>query len=79
MTTIVIDDKKKGAREMLNLLQALDFVDSFQTASTNDTTVRMRRQRLIKYPKKYEPLALAGSAEDSPLDLTEIRKGWKKR
>ena len=78
MTTIVIDDKKKGAQEILNLLRALDFVTSFQTASNNDI-VRMRKQKLIKYPKKYEPMALAGSAEDSPLDLTEIRKGWKKK
>jgi len=78
MTTIVIDDKKKGAQEMLNLLQALDFVFSFQSASNKDFA-GMRRRNLVRYPKKYEPLALAGSAEDSPLDLAEIRKGWKKR
>jgi len=78
MTTIVIDDKKKGAQEMLNLLRALDFVTSFQTTSNNDA-VGMKRQNLIKYPQTYDPLALAGSAEDSPLDLAEIRKGWKKK
>jgi len=78
MTTIVIDDKKTGAQEILNLLRALDFVVPFHTTSNNDV-VRMRRKKLIKYPQKYEPLALAGSAEDSPLDLAEIRKGWKKR
>jgi hypothetical protein len=78
MTTLVIDDKKKGAQEMLNLLSALDFVTSFHPASKKDF-VRMRSQKLIKYPEKYEPLALAGVAEDSPLDLAEIRKGWKKR
>ena len=78
MTTIVIDDKKKGAKEILNLLQALDFVAPFKTASNKDT-IKMRRQKLIKFPQKYEPLALAGSAYDSPLDLAEIRKGWKKK
>ena len=72
MTTEVVNDKKKGAKEILN------FVNSFQTTPTNDA-VKIRRQRLIKYPIKYEPPALAGSAKDSPLDLTEIRKGWKKR
>jgi len=63
MTTIVIDDKKKGAQEMLNLLRALGFVATAKTTSNNDA-VMIRRQKLIKYPKKYEPLALAGSAED---------------
>ena len=78
MTAVVIDDKQKGAKEMLSLLQALDFVTSFDTVSKNDV-VRMRRQKLIKYPKKYEPLALAGAAENSPLDLSQIRNGWKKK
>jgi len=78
MTTIVIDDKKEGAQEMLDLLQTLGFIVPFQTTPNNDS-VRVRRQKLIKYPKNYEPLALAGAAEDSPLDLAEIRKGWKKK
>jgi len=78
MTTIVIDDKKTGAKEILNLLRALDFVTSSQI-TPNSEVLRMRRQRLIKYPQKYEPLALAGSAENSPLNLAEIRKEWKKR
>ena len=77
MTTVVIDDKKKGAQEMLELLLALDFVASFETISKNNT-VRMRRQRLIKYPNKYDPLALAGAAEGSSLDLVQIRKEWTK-
>jgi len=78
MTTVVIDDKKKGAQEILNLLRTLDFVAPFQITAKNDA-VRMRRKKLIRFPKKYDPLALAGSAEDSPIDLTEIRKGWKKK
>ena len=78
MTTVVIDDKKKGAQEMLELLRALDFVTSFETMSKNNT-IQIRRQRLIKYPNKYDPLALAGVAENSPLDLTQIRKGWMKK
>jgi len=78
MTTVVIDDKQKGAKEMLNLLRTLDFVASFETSSNNDV-MKMRRQKLIKYPKKYEPLALAGAAENHPLDLVQIRKGWKKK
>ena len=78
MTTVVIDDRKKGAVEMLELLQALDFVSSFEPVSKNDR-LRLRRRRLMKYPSKYDPLALAGSAEDSPLDLIQIRKGWTKR
>jgi len=78
MTTIVIDDKKKGAQEMLTLLQALDFVYSSQTILSNEA-ISLRRENLIKYPKNYNPLALAGSSEDSPLDLAEIRKGWKKK
>jgi len=32
----------------------------------------MRRQSLIKFPQKYDPLALAGAAEDSPLDLAQM-------
>jgi len=78
MTSIIIDDKKKGAREMLELLRALDFVTSFENISKNNT-VRIRRQRLIKYPSIYDPLALAGAAESSPLNLTQIRKEWTKK
>ena len=78
MTTIVIDDKKKGAQEMLTLLQALDFVYSSQTIQSNET-ISLRRKKLIKYPKNYNPFALAGFSEDSPLELAEIRKGWKKK
>jgi hypothetical protein len=78
MTTVVIDDKKKGAPEMLELLRALDFVAFFEAAPKNNT-LRMRRQGLIKYPAKYDPMALAGAAEDSPLDLAQIRIGWTKR
>jgi hypothetical protein len=77
MTTIVIDEKKKGAREILDLLRALDFVKSFDITSRN-VSVRMRRQKLIQFPKKYDPLALAGAAEDSPIILTQIRKEWTK-
>ena len=78
MTSIIIDDKKKGAREMLDLLRVLDFVTSFEVISKNNTA-RIKRQRLIKYPDKYDPLALAGAAESSPLDLSEIRKEWTKK
>ena len=46
--------------------------------STKDT-LRTRRQKLIQYPDKYEPLALAGAAENSPLDLAQIRTGWMKK
>ena len=38
-----------------------------------------RRQKLIKYSNTYNPLALAGVAEDSPLDLLQIRKAWTKK
>jgi hypothetical protein len=31
MTTIVIDDKKKGAKQMLDLLKELDFVSCVET------------------------------------------------
>jgi len=62
MTTIVIDDQKKGAQEMLKLLQVLDFVSFFGIASNNDA-IQMRRQSLMKFPQKYDPLALAGAAE----------------
>jgi len=46
---------------------------------SRSNALRMRRQKLIRYPDKYEPLALAGVAEDSPLDLAQIRKEWTKR
>ena len=78
MTTVIIDDKKQGAQEMLNLLQALGFVTSFQKTLNNDD-VAIRRRKLITYPQTYQPLALAGCAEVSPLNLAEIRKGWIKR
>jgi len=48
-------------------------------AVSSSETLQMRRQRLIKYPDRYDPLALAGAAEDSPLDLTQIRKEWTKK
>ena len=70
MTTIVIDNQKKGAQEMLELLRVLDFVTSIEKQS--------EKQKLIKYPQKYDPLALAGAAEDFPLNLSQIRKGWTK-
>jgi len=78
MTTVVIDDRKKGAIEMLELLQALDFVSSYEPVPKNDS-LRLRKKRLMKYPSRYDPLALAGAAEDSPLDLIQIRRGWTKR
>ena len=78
MTTVVIDENKKGAQEILNLLYALGLATSFEIISKSDT-LRMRRKRLIQYPEKYDPLALAGVAEDSPLDLIQIRKGWAKK
>ena len=56
MTTVVIDDKKNGAQEMLGLLWALDFVTSFEPVSKNDS-LRLRRRRLMKYPNKYDPMA----------------------
>ena len=78
MTTVVIDDKKQGAQEMLELLRVLGFVTSFE-AKSKGNSVQMRRQNLINSPEKYDPLALAGAAEDSPLDLTQIRMEWKKK
>ena len=78
MTTVVIDEKKKGAQEILELLRALGLATSFEIISKSDT-LRIRRKRLIQYPEKYDPLALAGVAEDSPLDLIQIRKGWTKK
>ena len=78
MTTIVIDDKKEGAQEMLDLLRVLGFVNSIETPSENDF-LRIRRQKLVKFPQHYDPLALAGSAENFALDLVEIRKEWTKQ
>jgi len=78
MTTIVIDDRKRGAQEMLKLLGTLDFVASIESAS-KDNDINLKRQKLIKYPQKYDPLALAGAAENNhPLDLIQIRKEWTK-
>jgi len=47
-------------------------------AVSKSETLQKRRQMLINYPDRYDPLALAGAAEDSPLDLAQIRKGWMK-
>jgi hypothetical protein len=77
MTTIVIDDRKKGAQEILDLLRALDFVTSSEMKSKSDS-VKTRRLKLIKYSNQYDPLALAGAAEDSPINLSQIRKEWTK-
>ena len=77
MTTVVVDDQKKGAQEMLELLKALDFVASIETIS-QDNLIKLKRQKLIKYPRKYDPLALAGAAEGEALDLVQIRREWIK-
>jgi hypothetical protein len=77
MTTVVIDDKKKGAQEILDLLRALDFVFPIDTISENNQ-VLSKRKKLIKVSQKYNPLALAGAAENHPLHLTQIRKEWTK-
>jgi len=53
-------------------------VPYIETVSSSET-LQARRQRLIKYPDTFDPLALAGAAEDSPLDLTQIRKEWTKK
>jgi hypothetical protein len=77
MTTIVIDDKKRGAKQMLDLLKELDFVSCVENVSKNNSAL-LRRQKLIQHPRIYNPLALAGVAENQPLNLTEIRKEWRK-
>jgi len=77
MTTIVIDDKKRGAQKILDLLRSSNFA-AFIEFAPNDA-MQSRKQRLIKIPRKYDPLALAGVAENSPLDLSQIRKGWIKK
>lgn len=77
MTTVVIDDKKSGAQKILDLLRTLDFA-TFIEPIPNDTA-QLRKRRLIKVPHKYDPLALAGLAEETPMDLAQIRKGWTKR
>jgi hypothetical protein len=41
--------------------------------------MQLRKQKLIKIPHKYDPLALAGLAEDAPMDLSQIRKEWMKK
>ena len=63
MTTIVIDDQKKGAQEVLELLRVFGFVNSMESSSKNDF-LQLKRKKLIKFPRHYDPLALAGSAED---------------
>jgi len=78
MATIVINEEKKGAQEMLNYLGTLDFVTSLETASKSKL-VQLRRQNLILYPQEYNPMALAGAAEEFPLNLSQIRKEWTKR
>jgi hypothetical protein len=78
MTSILIDDKKQGAQEMLELLRVLNFVSSYETVS-NEDTLEMRKRMLIRHPENYDPLALAGVAQDTPLDLKKIREGWTKK
>ena len=78
MTTVVIDEKKKGAYEMLELLFALGFVNSIETSSENDV-LHLKRQKLMKFPQHYDPLALAGASEECKLDLVQIRKEWTKK
>ena len=73
MTTVVVDDQKKGAQEMLELLKALDFVASIESIS-QDNLIKLKREKLIKYPRKYDPLALAGAAADGALNLVQIRR-----
>ena len=73
MATIIINEEKKGAQEMLNFLGTLDFVTSLETASETKQ-VQLRRQNLIRYPQEYNPMALAGAAEEFPLSLSHIRK-----
>ena len=77
MTTVIIDNKKRGAQEMLGLLRTLNFA-TFIESGPNDTML-LRKQKLIRMPQKYDPLALAGLAENTPLNLSQIRKEWRKR
>ena len=77
MTTVIINNKKRGAQEILGLLRTLSFA-TFTEFVPNDIR-RLRRQKLIKIPQKYDPLALAGLAENTPLDLSQIRKEWTKK
>ena len=62
-------------RSMSHYLGTLDFVTSLETASESKL-VQLRRQNLIRYPQEYNPMALAGAAEESPLSLSQIRKEW---
>jgi len=78
MKTLVIDDQKEGAQEMFELLRVLGFVNLIESSSANDF-LHLKRQRLIKYPQHYDPLALAGAGEDCTLDLAQIRKEWTKK
>jgi len=78
MTTLVIDEQKKGAQEMLELLNVLGFVDLMKTSSEKDF-LHFKRNKLIKFPQHYDPLALTGASEEFKLDLVEIRKEWTKR
>ena len=77
MITVFIDDQKKGAPEILELLRILGFVNSYET-TTEKNLLQLKRQKLLKHPQKYNPLALAGAAGDFVLDLAKIRKGWTK-
>ena len=77
MTTVVIDNQKEGAFEMVELLRVLGFVTSIETEPENDA-IRFKKGKLIKHPSRYDPLALAGAAEDFPLNLSQIRKEWTK-
>jgi len=78
MATIVINEEKKGAQEMLNFLGTLDFVTSLESASESKL-LQLRRHNLIQYPQEYNPLALAGAAEEFSLNLSQIRKEWTKK
>ena len=77
MTTVVIDEKKRGAQKILDLLRTLNFATFIEFVPSD--TMQLRKKRLIKIPHKYDPLALAGLTEDIPMDLSQIRKGWIKK
>jgi hypothetical protein len=71
-TTVNVRVKKGKKTEFLNVVKQLDY------ATVSPQTQEFTNIEKGKYKPGEKPSDFAGSWEDSPADLSEIRKSWQR-